>query len=92
MIKQKTSIKTSSIKKKTFKTRTIVTSQHFQVLFTSFNHKNNVFILIENNVAVNKNSLLFSQYTVFYTVKLSKKTVKKNSKVYQINEEIKSFV
>jgi len=92
MIKQKASTKTSSIKKKTFKTRTIATSQCFQASFTSFNHEDDVSILIENNVTVNKNSLLSSQYTVFYTVKLNEKTVKKDSKVYQIDREIKSFV
>jgi len=69
-------------KKKTFKTRTITTSQCFQASFTPFNHEDDAFILIENNVTVNKNLLLFSQYTVFYTVKLNKKTVKKNLKVY----------
>jgi len=46
----------------------------------------------EDDVTVNKDSLLSSQYTVFYTVKLNEKTVKKNSKVYSIDEEIKSFV
>ena len=92
MTKQKAPTKTSSTKKKTFKTRTIAAPQHFQASFTPFNHENNASILIENNVSVDKNSLLSSQYTVFYTVKLNEKTVKKNSKVYQIDEEIKSFV
>ena len=79
-------------KKKTFKTRTITTSQCFQASFTPFNHEDDAFILIENNVTVNKNSSLSSQYTVFYTVYLNKKTIEEDLKVYQINEGIKSFI
>jgi len=92
MTKQKAPTKTSSTKKKTFKTRTIAAPQCFQASFTPFNHEDNASILIEDDVAVDKDPLLSSQYTVFYTVKLNEKTVKKNSKVYQIDKEIKSFV
>jgi len=53
----------------------------------------NVFIQInENDVAVNKNSLSFSQYTVFHTVYLNEKMMNEDSKIYQLNKEIKNFV
>jgi len=92
MTKRKAPTKTSSTKKKTFKTRTIAAPQRFRASFTPFNHEDNAPILIEDDVAVDKDLLLSPQYTVFYTVKLNEKTVKKNSKVYQIDEGIKSFV
>ena len=90
MAKQKASTKTSSIKKKTFRTRIIAAPQCFQASFTSFipfipilnliNNDDSIFL--ENNVTVDKNSSSSSQYTVFYTVYLNKKTIEKNSKVY----------
>ena len=47
----------------------------------------NAFIQInENDVTVNKNSSLFSQYTVSYTVYLNEKIMNENSKVYQLND------
>ncbi len=46
----------------------------------------------EDDVAVNKDSSSFSQYTVSHTVYLNEKVVNENSKVYQLNKEIKSFV
>jgi len=103
MTKRKAPTKASSTKKKTFKTTKTATPQPIQALsqciqasFTPssiLNLMGNAPIQInENDVAVNKNSLLSSQYTVFYTVKLNEKTVKKNLKVYQIDKEIKSFV
>ncbi len=46
----------------------------------------------ENDVAVNKNSSSFLQYTVSHTVYLNEKVMNENSKIYQLNKEIKSFV
>jgi hypothetical protein len=73
------------------KTRTFAAPQCFKP-HSHLNHEDNASILIEDDVAVDKDPLLSSQYTVFYTVKLNEKTVKKDSKVYQIDKEIKSFV
>jgi len=46
----------------------------------------------ENDVAVNKNSSSFLQYTVSHTVYLNEKVMNENLKIYQLNKEIKSFV
>ncbi len=46
----------------------------------------------EDDVTVNKDPLPFSQYTVSYTVYLNEKMMDEDSKVYQLNKEIKSFV
>jgi len=46
----------------------------------------------ENDVAVNKDSSSSSQYTVSHTVYLNEKMMNEDSKVYQLNKEIKSFV
>ncbi len=71
-------------------------SQHIQASFTPssiLNLISNVFIQInKNNVTVNKNSLLFSKYTVSHIVYLNEKMMNENLKVYQLNKEIKSFV
>jgi len=40
----------------------------------------------EDDVAVNKDSSSFSQYTVSYTVYLNEKMMNENSKVYQLND------
>jgi len=54
---------------------------------------NNDFIEILNlNVAVNKDSISFIQYTVSYTVYLNKKLMNKNLNVFKLNEKEKSFV
>ena len=90
-------MKSSSTKKKTFKTKKTATSQPIQASsipsIPILNLvDNNDPIILEDNITVDKDSLSSSQYTVFYTVKLNEKTVKKNLKVYQLNEEIKSFM
>jgi len=72
--------------------RTIAAPQRFQAQFTPFNHKDDAPILIDDDVTVDNDSLLSPQYTVFYTVKLNEKIVKKDSNVYQIDRGIKSFV
>ena len=46
----------------------------------------------EDDVTVNKDSLSSSQYTVSHTVYLNEKMMDEDSKVYQLNKEIKSFV
>jgi len=46
----------------------------------------------EDNVTVNKDPLSFSQYTVSHIVYLNEKMMDEDSKVYQLNKEIKSFV
>jgi len=54
---------------------------------------NNDFIKILNlNVAVNKDSISFIQYTVSHTVYLNKKLMNKNLNVFKLNEKEKSFV
>jgi len=90
-------VKSSSTKKKTSKTKKTATPQPIQASFISSISildlvDNNDPIILKDNITVDKDSLPSSQYTVFYTVKLNKKTVKKNSKIYQLNEEIKSFM
>jgi len=46
----------------------------------------------EDDVAVNKDPSPSPQYTVSHTVYLDEKMMDEDSKVYQLNEEIKSFV
>jgi len=97
MTKQKAPTKASSTKKKTFKTTKSATSQpiqalsqHIQASFTPssiLNLMGDASIQInEDNVAVNKNSSPFSQYTVSHTVYQNEKIVNENLKVYQLND------
>ena len=80
--------------------RIIAVSQHFRASFTPSISSIPILnliddddsIFLENNVTVDKNLSSSSQYTVFYIVYLIEKTIEKDAKVYQINEEIKSFI
>ncbi len=103
MIKRKAPTKASSTKKKTSKTTKTATPQPIQAPPQRIQASSTPPPILdlmgdapiqinEDDVAVNKDPLLSPQYTVSYTVKLNEKTVKKDSKVYQIDKGIKSFV
>ncbi len=58
----------------------------------SLNLDNNFIKILNLNVAVNKNSILFIQYIVFYTVYLNKKLMNENLNVFKLNKKEKSFM
>jgi len=91
MTKQKTLAKTSSVKKKSSVTQKSV----FISVFTSvcsLNLNNNFIEILNLNVAVNKDSVSFIQYTVFYTVYLNRKLMNENLNVFKLNKKEKSFM
>jgi len=91
MTKQKALAKTSSVKKKS----SVMQESVFMSVFTSvcsLNLDNNLIEILNLNVAVNKDSMSFIQYTVSHTVYLNKKLMNENSNVFKLNEKEKSFV
>ncbi len=91
MIKQKTLIKTSSVKKKS----SVTQKSMFISVFTSvcsLNLDNNLIKILNLNVAINKDSVSFIQYIVFYTVYLNEKLINENLNVFKLNEKEKSFM
>ncbi len=67
----------------------------FISIFTSIyslNLNNNFIKILNLNVAVNKDLMLFIQYTVSYTVYLNRKLMNKNLNVFKLNEREKSFI
>ncbi len=91
MTKQKILVKTSSVKKKSSVTQKLM----FISIFTSvcsLNLDNNFIEIFNLNIAVNKNSMSFIQYTVSYTVYLNRKLMNENLNVFKLNEKEKSFI
>jgi len=85
MTKQKILVKTSSVTQKLM----------FISIFTSvcsLNLDNNFIEIFNLNIAVNKNSMSFIQYTVSYTVYLNRKLMNENLNVFKLNEKEKSFI
>ncbi len=67
----------------------------FISIFTSvcsLNLNNNLIEIFNLNVAVNKDSILFIQYTVSHTVYPNKKLMNENLNVFKLNEKEKSFI
>lgn len=96
-MKRKAPVKSSSIKKKISKTNKTATSQPIRAPSTTSIPildlvNDDDLAILEDNVAIDKDSLPSPQYTVSYTVKLGEKTVEEDSKVYQLDEGIKSFI
>jgi len=61
-------------------------------LVCSLNLNNNLIEILNLNVAVNKDSMSFIQYTMSYTVYLNKKLMNENLNVFKLNEKEKSFI
>ena len=67
----------------------------FISIFTSvysLNLDDNLIEILNLNVAVNKNSMSFIQYTVSHTVYLNKKLMNENLNVFKLNEKEKNFM
>ena len=67
----------------------------FISIFTSvysLNLDDNLIEILNLNVAVNKNSMSFIQYTVSHTVYLNKKSMNENLNVFKLNEKEKNFM
>ena len=67
----------------------------FISIFTSvysLNLDDNLIEILNLNVAVNKNSMSFIQYTMSYIVYLNKKLMNENLNVFKLNEKEKSFI
>ncbi len=103
MTKRKAPAKASSTKKKSSKTRAIATPQRYRVSPTPSPPPIPRINLVDDDdpifddpifdgVAVDNNPSPSPQYTVSYTVKLDEKTVEEDSKVYQLDEGVKSLV
>jgi len=91
MTKQKILTKTSSVKQKSSVTQKSVFILIFTLIY-SLNLNNNLIKILNLNVAVNKDSISFIQYTVSYTVYLNKKLINKNLNVFKLNKKEKSFI
>jgi len=97
MAKRKAPVKSSSTKKKTSKTKKTATPQPIRapsipsIPILDLVDDDDP-IILKDNITVDKDSLPSPQYTVSYTVKLNEKTVEEDSKVYQLNEGMKSFM
>jgi len=61
-------------------------------LICSLNLNNDLIEIFNLNVAVNKDSMSFIQYTVSHTVYLNKKLMNENLNVFKLNEKEKSFI
>ncbi len=48
--------------------------------------------ILNLNVAINKDSMSFIQYTVSHTVYLNKKLMNEDSNVFKLNKKEKSFI
>jgi len=91
MTKQKALTKTSSVKKKS----SVMQKSVFISVFTSvcsLNLNNNLIEILNLNIAVNKDSMSFIQYTVSYTVYLNRKLINENLNVFKLNKREKSFI
>ncbi len=91
MTKQKILTKTFSVKKKSSVTQKSI----FMSIFTSvcsLNLNNDLIEILNLNVAINKDSVLFIQYIVFYTVYLNRKLMNENLNVFKLNKKEKSFM
>ncbi len=67
----------------------------FISVFTSvylLNLDDNLIKILNLNVVVNKDSMLFIQYTVSYTVYLNRKLMNENLNVFELNEKEKNFI
>jgi len=67
----------------------------FISIFTSvylLNFDNNLIKILNLNVVVNKDLILFIQYTVSHTVYLNRKLMNKNLNVFKLNEKKKNFI
>ena len=67
----------------------------FILILTSvclLNLDNNLIKILNLNVAVNKDSMLFIQYTVSYTVYLNRKLMNENLNIFKLNKKEKSFM
>jgi len=65
------------------------------LIFTSvysLNLNNNLIEILNLNVAINKDSVSFIQYIVFYTVYLNRKLMNENLNVFKLNKKEKSFI
>jgi len=91
MTKQKTLAKTSSVKKKSSVTQKSVLISVFTSV-CSLNLDNDLIEIFNLNIAVNKDSMSFIQYTMFYTVYLNKKLMNENLNVFELNKRKKSFM
>ena len=58
----------------------------------SLNLDDDLIEIFNLNVTVNKDSMSFIQYTVFYTVYLNEKLMNENLNVFKLNEKEKSFI
>ena len=91
MTKQKILTKTFSVKKKSSVTQKSI----FMSIFTSvcsLNLNNDLIEILNLNVAINKDSVSFIQYIVFYTVYLNRKLMNENLNVFKLNKKEKSFM
>jgi len=91
MTKQKILTKTFSVKKKSSVTQKSI----FMSIFTSvcsLNLNNDLIEILNLNVAINKDSVSFIQYIVFYTVYLNRKLMNENLNVFKLNKKEKSFI
>ena len=57
----------------------------------SLNLNNNLIEILNLNIAVNKDSMSFIQYTVSYTVYLNKKLMNENLNVFKLNKKKKAL-
>jgi len=65
------------------------------LIFTSvcsLNLNNNLIKILNLNVIINKDSMSFIQYIVFYTIYLNRKLINENLNVFKLNEKKKSFI
>jgi len=58
----------------------------------SLNLNDNFIKILNLNVVVNKDSVSFIQYTVFYTVYLNRKLMNENLNIFKLNKKEKSFI
>jgi len=67
----------------------------FISVFTSvylLNLNDNLIKILNLNIAVNKDSMSFIQYTVSHTVYLNRKLMNENLNVFKLNKKKKSFM
>ncbi len=67
----------------------------FISIFTSvylLNLDNDLIKILNLNVAVNKDSVSFIQYIVFYIIYLNRKLINENLNVFKLNKKEKSFI
>ena len=65
------------------------------LIFTSvcsLNLNNNLIKILNLIVIINKDSMSFIQYIVFYTIYLNRKLINENLNVFKLNKKKKSFI